>query len=191
MLVWITISSWIDAHRRCCDSLLQFQNVTIIMRKMHPTSGLRVAWCKVRVADVTVTNFNFLQLACLLTFLALALLYKMTRRLQRQNACKQHTDLAAPTRCAQDMSHRGEGKVVLLISQFSHNLSVSLNKTTQRRTRSSRKWSMPAPLSGLSQREHQREFGSPTSCDSFAPHQNSIVSAPSWSILTLLAISFR
>ena len=42
--------------------------------------------------------------------------------------------------------HRGEGKVVLVISQFSHTLSVSLNKTTQQRTRSSCKWSTPAPL---------------------------------------------
>ena len=33
-----------------------------------------------------------------------------------------------PTRRAQDMSHRGEGKAVLVICQFSHNLSVSLNK---------------------------------------------------------------
>ena len=32
------------------------------------------------------------------------------------------------TRRAQDMSHRGEGKAVLVIGQFSHNLSVSLNK---------------------------------------------------------------
>ena len=31
---------------------------------------------------------------------------------------------------SQDMSHRGEGNVVLAISQFSHNLSVSLNNTT-------------------------------------------------------------
>ena len=36
-------------------------------------------------------------------------------------------DLAAPTRRAQDMSHRGEGKAVLVISQVSHNLSVSLS----------------------------------------------------------------
>ena len=36
-------------------------------------------------------------------------------------------DLAAPTRRAKDMSHRGEGKAVLVISQFSHNLSVSLS----------------------------------------------------------------
>ena len=49
-------------------------------------------------------------------------------------------------RTCQDMSHRGEGKAVWVISQFSHKLSVSLNKTTQRRTRSSRKWSTPAPL---------------------------------------------
>ena len=46
---------------------------------------------------------------------------------------------------AQDMWHRGEGKVVLAISQFSHNLSVSLNNTARRRPRSSRKWSIPAP----------------------------------------------
>ena len=32
------------------------------------------------------------------------------------------------TRRAQDMSHRGEGKAVLAINQFSHNLSVSLIK---------------------------------------------------------------
>ena len=38
-------------------------------------------------------------------------------------------DLAVPTRCVQDMSHLGEGNVVLAISQFSHNLSVSLNNT--------------------------------------------------------------
>ena len=45
------------------------------------------------------------------------------------------------------MLHQGEGKAVLVISQFSHNLSVSLSKqTTQRRTRSSCKWSMPVEL---------------------------------------------
>ena len=38
-------------------------------------------------------------------------------------------DLAAPTRCTQDMLHRGEGNAVLAISQFSHKLSVSLNNT--------------------------------------------------------------
>ena len=38
-------------------------------------------------------------------------------------------DLAAPTRRAKDMSHQGEGNAVLVISQFSHNLSVSLNNT--------------------------------------------------------------
>ena len=36
-------------------------------------------------------------------------------------------DLTAPTRCVQEMSHRGEGKAVLVTSQFSHNLSVSLS----------------------------------------------------------------
>ena len=46
-----------------------------------------------------------------------------------------------PPGACKDMSHRGEGKAVLVISQFSRNLSVSLNKTKQRRTRSSRKWS--------------------------------------------------
>ena len=39
---------------------------------------------------------------------------------------KVQRDLAAPTRRAQDMSHQGEGKAVLVISHFSHNLSVSL-----------------------------------------------------------------
>ena len=51
-----------------------------------------------------------------------------------------------PPGARKDMSHRGEGKAVLVISQFSRNLSVSLNKTKQRRTRSSGKWSMPAPF---------------------------------------------
>ena len=40
-------------------------------------------------------------------------------------------DSSAPLQSAraQDMSHRGEGKAVLVISQFSHNLLVSLNNT--------------------------------------------------------------
>ena len=54
--------------------------------------------------------------------------------------------MSSHTRRAQDMSHRGEGKAVLVISQFpTTSLSLSLT-TTQRRTRSSRKWSIPAPL---------------------------------------------
>ena len=43
-----------------------------------------------------------------------------------------------------DVASRG-GKSGLSNKPISHNLSVSLNKTTQRRTRSSRKWSIPAP----------------------------------------------
>ena len=54
-------------------------------------------------------------------------------------------DLTVPTRRVQDMSHRGEGKAVLVISQFSHNLSASLTTQTQRRTGSSGKWSTLAP----------------------------------------------
>ena len=37
------------------------------------------------------------------------------------------------------MWHRGEGKVVLAMSQFSHNLSVFLNNAIQRITQSSHK----------------------------------------------------
>ena len=44
-----------------------------------------------------------------------------------------------------DVASRG-GKSGLSNKPISHNLSVSLNKTTQRRTRSSRKWTTPAPL---------------------------------------------
>ena len=40
-------------------------------------------------------------------------------------------DLAAPTRCAWFMTHRGEGNLVLVVSQFSHNISVSLNNTNK------------------------------------------------------------
>ena len=36
-------------------------------------------------------------------------------------------DLSVPTSHVQDMSHRGEGQDFLVISQFSHNLPVSLN----------------------------------------------------------------
>ena len=44
------------------------------------------------------------------------------------DACGQcaKDEAESPTRRVQDMSHRREGKAVLLISQFSHNLSVSL-----------------------------------------------------------------
>ena len=40
------------------------------------------------------------------------------------------THLMKQLLCAQDMSHRGEGNAVLVISQFSHNLSVSLNNAS-------------------------------------------------------------
>ena len=45
------------------------------------------------------------------------------------------------------MSHQGEGKAVLVISQFSHNLSVFLSNYYSAKNRSSRKWSTPAPPS--------------------------------------------
>ena len=54
-------------------------------------------------------------------------------------------DLAAPTRHSWDMSHRGEENVVLVIRQFSHNLSVYLNNTNAAKNLKLMQLSMPAP----------------------------------------------